>query len=43
MCGMRPMVEMQFSDFTAHAMDQLVNQAAKVYFMLGGARPACRW
>jgi pyruvate/2-oxoglutarate/acetoin dehydrogenase E1 component len=37
MCGMRPVAEMQFSDFTAHAMDQLVNQAAKVYFMLGGA------
>jgi pyruvate dehydrogenase E1 component beta subunit len=34
---MRPVAEMQFSDFTAHAMDQLVNQAAKVYFMLGGA------
>jgi pyruvate dehydrogenase E1 component beta subunit len=37
MCGMRPVAEMQFSDFTAHAMDQLVNQAAKVHFMLGGA------
>jgi pyruvate/2-oxoglutarate/acetoin dehydrogenase E1 component len=37
LCGMRPVAEMQFSDFTAHAMDQLVNQAAKVYFMLGGA------
>jgi acetoin:2,6-dichlorophenolindophenol oxidoreductase subunit beta len=37
LCGMRPVAEMQFSDFTAHAMDQLVNQAAKVHFMLGGA------
>jgi pyruvate/2-oxoglutarate/acetoin dehydrogenase E1 component len=37
LCGMRPVAEMQFSDFTAHAMDQLVNQAAKVWFMLGGA------
>jgi len=38
LCGMRPVAEIQFSDFTAHAMDQLVNQAAKIYFMLGGAR-----
>ena len=37
LCGMRPVAELQFSDFTAHAMDQLVNQAAKVHFMLGGA------
>jgi pyruvate dehydrogenase E1 component beta subunit len=35
--GMKPVAEMQFSDFAGHAMDQLVNQAAKVYFMLGGA------
>ncbi len=34
--GMRPMVEIQFIDFTACAMDQLVNQAAKIRFMLGG-------
>jgi acetoin:2,6-dichlorophenolindophenol oxidoreductase subunit beta len=34
--GMRPVVEMQFSDFTSNAMDQLVNQAAKVRFMYGG-------
>ena len=27
--GMRPIVEIQFSDFTTIAMDQLVNQAAK--------------
>jgi pyruvate dehydrogenase E1 component beta subunit len=37
LCGMRPVAEMQFSDFAAHAMDQLVNQAAKMHFMLGGA------
>jgi pyruvate dehydrogenase E1 component beta subunit len=37
LCGMRPVAEMQFSDFTANAMDQLVNQAAKLHFMLGGA------
>ena len=34
--GMKPIVEMQFSDFTAQAMDQIVNQAAKIHFMLGG-------
>jgi len=37
LCGMLPVAEMQFSDFTANAMDQLVNQAAKLHFMLGGA------
>jgi pyruvate dehydrogenase E1 component beta subunit len=30
------MVEIQFVDFTACAMDQIVNQAAKIRFMLGG-------
>jgi len=34
--GMKPIVEIQFSDFTAQAMDQIVNQAAKIHFMLGG-------
>ncbi len=34
--GMRPIVEIQFSDFTAQAMDQIVNQAAKLHFMVGG-------
>ena len=34
--GMHPMVEIQFMDFTACAMDQIVNQAAKIRFMLGG-------
>ncbi|WP_293697529.1 alpha-ketoacid dehydrogenase subunit beta [uncultured Agrococcus sp.] len=34
--GMRPIVEIQFSDFTAQAMDQIANQAAKIHFMLGG-------
>ena len=33
---MKPIVEIQFSDFTAQAMDQIVNQAAKIHFMLGG-------
>jgi len=37
LAGMRPVVEIQFSDFTAQAMDQIANQAAKIHFMLGGA------
>jgi pyruvate/2-oxoglutarate/acetoin dehydrogenase E1 component len=36
LAGMRPIVEIQFSDFTCQAMDQIVNQAAKIHFMLGG-------
>ncbi|MFI5015065.1 MAG: alpha-ketoacid dehydrogenase subunit beta [Hyphomicrobiales bacterium] len=34
--GMRPIFEFQFSDFAALAMEQIVNQAAKLRFMLGG-------
>ncbi len=34
--GMRPIVELQFSDFIMNAMDQVVNQAAKIHFMFGG-------
>jgi pyruvate dehydrogenase E1 component beta subunit len=34
--GMRPIVEVQFSDFIMNAMDQVVNQAAKIHFMFGG-------
>lgn len=34
--GMRPVVEMQFSDFVVNAMDPIVNQAAKLHFMYGG-------
>ena len=37
MTGMLPIVEIQFSDFSAQAMDQIANQAAKIHFMLGGA------
>jgi len=36
LAGMRPIVEIQFSDFTAQAMDQIANQAAKIHFMVGG-------
>src|SRR5512141_1156122 len=35
MMGMRPIIEMMFMDFVTLAMDQLVNQAAKIRFMLG--------
>jgi len=35
--GMRPVFEFQFSDFAALAMEQIVNQAAKLRYMLGGA------
>lgn len=34
--GMRPIIELQFSDFITIAMDQLVNQAAKLRYMHGG-------
>ena len=35
--GARQMLEFQFSDFATLAMEQIVNQAAKIRFMLGGA------
>lgn len=34
--GMRPILELQFSDFMTVAMDQIVNQAAKLRYMNGG-------
>jgi pyruvate/2-oxoglutarate/acetoin dehydrogenase E1 component len=34
--GCRPIFEFQFSDFAMLAMEQIVNQAAKIRFMLGG-------
>ena len=34
--GLRPVVELQFSDFAGVAFDQIVNQAAKLRFMMGG-------
>jgi 2-oxoisovalerate dehydrogenase E1 component len=34
--GMRPIVEIQIWDFIAMTMDQIVNQAAKIRYMLGG-------
>lgn len=37
MSGLRPVVEVMFFDFITIVMDQLVNQAAKVRYMSGGA------
>lgn len=34
--GTRMLVEMQYVDFILHAMDQTINQAAKVRYMTGG-------
>ena len=34
--GSRPILEFQFSDFSGLAMEQIVNQAAKMRYMLGG-------
>src|ERR1700731_2248652 len=36
MTGMRPIVDIMFGDFIGLAMDQIVNQAAKVHYMSGG-------
>jgi pyruvate dehydrogenase E1 component beta subunit len=36
MGGMRPVVEIMFSDFLTIAMEQLANQAAKAHFQFGG-------
>lgn len=36
MTGLRPIVEIMFGDFLTLAMDQLVNQAAKMHYMSGG-------
>jgi acetoin:2,6-dichlorophenolindophenol oxidoreductase subunit beta len=37
MTGMRPVVDIMFGDFITLTMDQMVNQAAKVHYMSGGA------
>src|SRR5215475_16036147 len=34
--GMRPVIELMFADFAAVALDQIVNQAAKLRYMSGG-------
>ena len=37
MAGMRPVVELMYLDFLGMCLDQLLNQAAKLPFMTGGA------
>jgi acetoin:2,6-dichlorophenolindophenol oxidoreductase subunit beta len=37
MTGVRPVVDIMFGDFLTLTMDQMVNQAAKVHYMSGGA------
>ena len=34
--GMRPLVDMHFADFLTTAMDEIVNQTAKIRYMFGG-------
>ena len=36
MCGLRPMAEIMYVDFTPLAMDQIANQGAKNRYMFGG-------
>jgi 2-oxoisovalerate dehydrogenase E1 component len=39
MAGLRPVVEVMYLDFIGVCLDQLLNQAAKLPFMTGGAAP----
>jgi 2-oxoisovalerate dehydrogenase E1 component len=39
MAGMRPVIEVMYLDFIGVCLDQLLNQAAKLPFMTGGAAP----
>jgi pyruvate dehydrogenase E1 component beta subunit len=36
MTGLRPVVEIMYGDFLTLAMDEIVNQAAKIHYMSGG-------
>lgn len=40
LAGMRPVAELMYIDFSAVAMDQIVNQVAKVRYMFGGKAKA---
>src|SRR5581483_10030048 len=40
--GMRPVIEIMYVDFTAMAMDAIVNQAAKLRYMFGGRANAAQ-
>ncbi len=35
-CGMRPLIDLMFIDFSTVAMDQIINQATKLKYMSGG-------
>jgi acetoin:2,6-dichlorophenolindophenol oxidoreductase subunit beta len=39
--GTRPVIEMRIADFVMPAIDELVNQIAKVRYMFGGQGRAC--
>ncbi|GIW12131.1 MAG: alpha-ketoacid dehydrogenase subunit beta [Chloroflexi bacterium] len=39
MLGLRPVVEIMTINFSILAMDQIVNNAAKIYYMFGGQQP----
>ncbi len=39
MNGLRPMIDLNFMDFALGAMDEIINQAAKVRYMWGSAMP----
>ena len=41
--GMRPIVELMFSDFMAVCYDQIINQAAKMHFMFAGKVKSCAY
>lgn len=36
LCGMRPVVDLMYVDFTTVAMDQIINQAAKIKYLSAG-------
>ena len=35
-CGLRPVIEIMYSDFSLQAFDPIINQAAKIRYMFGG-------
>ncbi len=39
MAGTKPVVELMYIDFVGVCLDQILNQAAKMHFMTGGAAP----
>jgi pyruvate/2-oxoglutarate/acetoin dehydrogenase E1 component len=39
-CGLRPVIEIMFGDFMALAMDSIVNQAAKTWYLSNERQPA---